>query len=76
MARVSRRDFFKTGLAASVLAGSGGFTLKAAPKSATDWVTVGNSGVKATRLAFGTGTFSGHPFAGEFRGSKAAPRLH
>ncbi len=27
--------------------------------SATDWVTLGKSGVKVTRLAFGTGTFSG-----------------
>ena len=28
-------------------------------RSATDWVTLGKSGVKVTRLAFGTGTFSG-----------------
>ena len=62
MARVSRRDFLKSGLAASVLAGAGGFTAKAAQKSATDWVTLGNSGVKVTRLAFGTGTFGGRTF--------------
>jgi aryl-alcohol dehydrogenase-like predicted oxidoreductase len=31
----------------------------AAKRSATDWVTLGNSGVKVTRLAFGTGTFGG-----------------
>ena len=28
-------------------------------RSATDWVTLGKSGVKVTRLAFGTGTFGG-----------------
>jgi aryl-alcohol dehydrogenase-like predicted oxidoreductase len=28
-------------------------------RTATDWVTLGKSGVKATRLAFGTGTLSG-----------------
>jgi aryl-alcohol dehydrogenase-like predicted oxidoreductase len=31
----------------------------AAKRSATDWVTLGNSGVKVTRLALGTGTFGG-----------------
>jgi aryl-alcohol dehydrogenase-like predicted oxidoreductase len=33
--------------------------LLAARGSATDWVTLGKSGVKVTRLAFGTGTMSG-----------------
>jgi aryl-alcohol dehydrogenase-like predicted oxidoreductase len=33
--------------------------LLAARGSATDWVTLGKSGVKVTRLAFGTGTISG-----------------
>jgi aryl-alcohol dehydrogenase-like predicted oxidoreductase len=33
--------------------------LRAARGSATDWVTLGKSGVKVTRLAFGTGTISG-----------------
>jgi aryl-alcohol dehydrogenase-like predicted oxidoreductase len=42
------------------LAGTGK-VLPAAPekRSATDWVTLGNSGVKVTRLALGTGTFGG-----------------
>lgn len=31
----------------------------AAKRSATDWVPLGNSGVKVTRLAFGTGTHGG-----------------
>jgi aryl-alcohol dehydrogenase-like predicted oxidoreductase len=49
----------KTGLAAGVLAGTGRLPLLAARGTATDWVTLGKSGVKVTRLAFGTGTFSG-----------------
>jgi 1-deoxyxylulose-5-phosphate synthase len=59
MAHCSRRDFLKTGLAAGALVGTGSLQLKAAPQTATDWVTLGKSGVKVTRLAFGTGTMSG-----------------
>jgi aryl-alcohol dehydrogenase-like predicted oxidoreductase len=55
----SRRNFLKTGLAAGVLAGTGGLPLRAARGTATDWVTLGKSGVKVTRLAFGTGSVSG-----------------
>src|ERR1700751_1398562 len=59
MANCSRRNFLKTGLAAGVLAGTGNLPLRAARGTATDTVTLGKSGVKVTRLAFGTGTFSG-----------------
>src|SRR4051812_6175671 len=60
MGQCSRRDFLKTtGLAAGVLAGGGSAPLRAARGTATDWVTLGKSGVKVTRLAFGTGTSSG-----------------
>jgi aryl-alcohol dehydrogenase-like predicted oxidoreductase len=59
MAPYSRREFLKTGLAAGALASAGGLSLKAEPETATDWVTLGKSGVKVTRLAFGTGSFSG-----------------
>jgi 1-deoxyxylulose-5-phosphate synthase len=59
MSNCSRRNFLKTGLAAGVLAGTGGLPLRAARGTATDWVTLGKSGVKVTRLAFGTGTMSG-----------------
>src|SRR5438094_10113503 len=59
MTQYSRRNFLKTGLAAGVLAGTGSLPLRAARGSATDWVTLGKSGDKVTRLAFGTGTFSG-----------------
>jgi aryl-alcohol dehydrogenase-like predicted oxidoreductase len=59
MANYSRRDFLKIGLAATALAGAGGLQLKAARETATDMVTLGNSDIKVTRLAFGTGTFGG-----------------
>jgi aryl-alcohol dehydrogenase-like predicted oxidoreductase len=59
MSHCSRRNFLKTGLAAGVLAGAGRLPLRAARGTATDWVTLGKSGVKVTRLAFGTGTMSG-----------------
>jgi aryl-alcohol dehydrogenase-like predicted oxidoreductase len=55
----SRRDFLKAGFAAATLAGTGGLPVFAAPATATDWVTLGRSDVKVTRLAFGTGSFSG-----------------
>ncbi len=55
----SRRNFLKTGLAAGALAGFGKLPLKAEGQKATDWVTLGKSGVKVTRLAFGTGSMSG-----------------
>ena len=56
MHHASRRDFLKTGVAA-VLAGAS--PARAARSTATDWVTLGKSDVKVTRLAFGTGTISG-----------------
>src|SRR6478735_1508192 len=59
MTQCTRRNFLKTGLAAGVLAGTGGLPLRAARGTAGDWVTLGKSGVKVTRLAFGTGTVSG-----------------
>src|SRR5512146_87048 len=59
MANYTRRDFLKTGLTAAALAGAGSLPLKAARAKATDLVTLGRSGVKVTRLAFGTGTLGG-----------------
>jgi aryl-alcohol dehydrogenase-like predicted oxidoreductase len=55
----SRREFLKTGLAAGALAFTGTLPLRAARQTATDWVTLGKSGVQVTRLAFGTGSISG-----------------
>jgi 1-deoxyxylulose-5-phosphate synthase len=59
MAEYSRRNFLKTGLAAAALAGAGSLGLEAANETAASWVTLGKSGVRVTRLAFGTGTFGG-----------------
>jgi 1-deoxyxylulose-5-phosphate synthase len=55
----TRRDFLKTGLGAGVVAVTASLPLRAARQTATDWVTLGKSNVKVTRLAFGTGSFSG-----------------
>jgi len=57
MARFTRRDFMKTGATA---AGAAAAALTATPalaaqRSATDWVTLGDSGIKVTRLAMGSG---------------------
>jgi len=56
----SRRHFLKTTFAAGALAGMARLPLIAETGKATDWVTLGHSGVKVTRLAFGTGTNNGH----------------
>jgi 1-deoxyxylulose-5-phosphate synthase len=54
MTPCSRRKFLQASLGAGFLAAT--TPLKG---SATDWVTLGKSNVKVTRLAFGTGTMSG-----------------
>lgn len=59
MSFCSRRGFLKSGLAAGMAAGLAELPLLAVKGKATDWVTLGKSGVKVTRLGFGTGTFSG-----------------
>ena len=59
MPQCSRRRFMKAGLAAGVIAATGNVPMRAARGTATDWVTLGKSNVKVTRLALGTGTFSG-----------------
>ncbi len=59
MAHCSRRDLLKAGFAAGALASVGTLPVRAARGTATDWVTLGKSDVKVTRLAFGTGSFSG-----------------
>ena len=59
MKAISRRQFLKTGAAAGALAGISGLPLRAEAGKATDWVTLGRSGVNVTRLAFGTGTYGG-----------------
>jgi aryl-alcohol dehydrogenase-like predicted oxidoreductase len=59
MALTTRREFVKAGVAAGVLLGASDVALAETPQTATDYVTLGKSGVKVTRLAFGTGSFSG-----------------
>ena len=72
MSRMNRRDFLKSTTAAALVSGGlagglGNNVAKASPLApapatklaATDWVTLGDSGVKVTRLAFGTGTHGG-----------------
>jgi aryl-alcohol dehydrogenase-like predicted oxidoreductase len=60
MSQFTRRDFLKSAVAVSAVAASGGaLTAAATKRSAIDWVTLGDSGVKVTRLAFGTGTRGG-----------------
>ncbi len=73
MSPFTRRDFLKTSIAAGTLASVGTSTLHAAPPSATDSVTLGKSGVKVSRLAFGTGTDNGYVQAG--LGQKEFSRL-
>lgn len=60
MVQLTRRNFLKAGVAAGALAGAGSLSLQAERATATDLVTLGRSGVKVTRLALGTGSFSGH----------------
>ena len=62
MHRWTRRDFLKSSMAAGSLLALGGklsATNAATKGNATDWVTLGKSNVQVTRLAFGTGTYSG-----------------
>ena len=59
MSHYTRREFLKSGLSAGALVASGSLRLSPARQTATDWVTLGKSGVQVTRLAFGTGSFSG-----------------
>ena len=59
MTGFTRRQFMKTGLAAGTIAATGDLPLMAQRRTATDVVTLGRSGVKVTRLAFGTGSLSG-----------------
>ncbi len=62
MSERSRRQFLKGTVAAGVVAGAAGLSRAgraAERRSATDWVALGSSGVRVTRLAFGTGTYGG-----------------
>ena len=58
MSPFNRRDFLKTSLAVGTVASV--TNLHAATRTATDLVTLGNSGTQVTRLAFGTGSSNGY----------------
>jgi predicted aldo/keto reductase-like oxidoreductase len=58
MSSLSRRDFLRATLAAGTVAST--LPLHASTSKATDLVTLGNSGLKVTRLAFGTGSHNGY----------------
>jgi len=60
MSPLNRRDFLKTTIAAGAVASVGTLPLQATRRTATDIVTLGNSGMKVTRLAFGTGSNNGY----------------
>lgn len=57
---ISRRDFLKTTVVAGAAASMGNLPLHAERASASGLVTLGKSGVKVTRLAFGTGSSNGY----------------
>jgi 1-deoxyxylulose-5-phosphate synthase len=60
MSHFNRRDFIKSTAAAAALFSTPlAKSAPAAKKAATDLVPLGASGVKVTRLAFGTGTYGG-----------------
>jgi 1-deoxyxylulose-5-phosphate synthase len=59
MVHYSRREFLKAGLTAGALGSLATLPGVASGATATDWVPLGRSNVKVTRLAFGTGSFSG-----------------
>ena len=59
MSPLNRREFLKTTMVAGAAA-AGTLPLQAERRTATDIVTLGNSGMKVTRLAFGTGSNNGH----------------
>lgn len=59
MTSFSRRDFLKASVAAGAVAGLGTLPVEAEPQTAASWAPLGNTGLRVTRLAFGTGTMSG-----------------
>ena len=60
MSPLSRREFLRASLAAGTISSVGTLPLYALAGKATDVVTLGKSGLKVTRLAFGTGSQNGH----------------
>ena len=59
MSPLSRREFLKASIAVGALGSVGSLSIHAAPRTATDLVTLGKSGMRVSRLAFGTGSNNG-----------------
>jgi aryl-alcohol dehydrogenase-like predicted oxidoreductase len=58
--RISRRQFIKGAAVTAGVALTAGSSASAAPaKTATDQITLGNTGIRLSRLGIGTGTISG-----------------
>ena len=68
MKHCTRRKFLKAGMAASTLAGTIPIQAQTAKRSATDWVTLGKSGVKGE----GTWKLSKDGFCTTWKGSKVS----
>jgi len=60
MSPFSRRDFLKTSLAVGTIGSVATLPMHASTPKATDVVSLGKSGMRVTRLAFGTGSNNGH----------------
>ena len=64
MSPFSRREFIKASVAVGAVGSVGTLPLQAAPRTATDLVTLGKSKMQVTRLAFGTGSRNGYVQSG------------
>lgn len=60
MTKLTRRHFLQTSALAAGAITLPGFAADQPKRTATDWVTLGESGVKITRLGMGTGSNSGN----------------
>ena len=60
MSLFSRRQFLKASVAVGTVSSFSALPLHATSRKATDAVTLGNSGMQVTRLAFGTGSNNGY----------------
>ncbi len=61
MSKLTRRQFIQTGVVAAgtVLTDQSVLAVEKPKRTATDWVTLGESGIKVTRLGMGTGSVGG-----------------
>lgn len=60
MSKLTRRQFIQTSALAAGALALPGFAADKPKRTATDWVTLGESGIKITRLGLGTGSISGN----------------